>query len=202
MQDAAGPARPVGVSREVSMNEMSIKATWSVTGKKDRQIVRSDWQPSDPIAIEDVRFKVITSVLTDNGTLTEVFRHDWQLDDRPVQHVFQRLLEPGGISAWHMHRLTTDRLFCAFGRVKVVLFDARIAAASHGAVAEFRMGRERPGLLVIPPGVWHGVQSLGTEPALMLNVVDHAYDYEDPDHYRVPQDSPEVPYRFAPLPAR
>src|SRR5262245_29656285 len=118
----------------VSMN--AITGSWSLIGKKDRQLVRSDWQPSDPIAIEGVRFKIIANVLTDNGVLTEVFRFDWQLDGQPVKHVFQRLMEPGAISAWHAHTRTTDRLFCAFGRIKVVLFDARMSSPSHKRVAE------------------------------------------------------------------
>jgi dTDP-4-dehydrorhamnose 3,5-epimerase len=184
------------------MNDMHITDTWSLIGKKDPQLVRSDWQPAKPIGIDGVRFKVISSVLTDNGALTEVFRFDWQLDDRPVKHMFQRLMEPGALSAWHVHAHTTDRLFCAFGRIKVVLYDARMTASSHRSVCEFRMGSERPGILVVPPGIFHGVQNIGSTKALLLNVVDDAYDYEDPDHYRVPQDAPEIPYRFTAPSAR
>ena len=46
-------------------------------------------------------------------------------------------------------------------------------------------------------GIWHGVQNLGTADALMLNFPSRAYDYADPDHYRLPFDSPEIPYQWA-----
>jgi dTDP-4-dehydrorhamnose 3,5-epimerase len=49
---------------------------------------------------------------------------------------------------------------------------------------------------VIPPGVWHGLQNLGSGDALMLNLPTAAYVYEDPDHYRLPFDTEEIPYRW------
>jgi len=54
----------------------------------------------------------------------------------------------------------------------------------------------RPTLLVVPTGIWHGVQNLGSTDVLMLNMPSNAYDYEDPDHYRLPFDTPEIPYSW------
>jgi dTDP-4-dehydrorhamnose 3,5-epimerase len=49
----------------------------------------------------------------------------------------------------------------------------------------------------LPPiGVWHGIQNLGSSDALMLNWPSRAYDYQDPDHYRLPYDSPDIPYQW------
>jgi dTDP-4-dehydrorhamnose 3,5-epimerase len=44
--------------------------------------------------------------------------------------------------------------------------------------------------------VWHGIQNLRQSPAVVLNLVDQAYSYEDPDHWRLPWDSPQIPFRF------
>jgi dTDP-4-dehydrorhamnose 3,5-epimerase len=30
----------------------------------------------------------------------------------------------------------------------------------------------------------------------VINIVDRAYDYHDPDHWRVPDDSPHIPFSF------
>jgi dTDP-4-dehydrorhamnose 3,5-epimerase len=54
----------------------------------------------------------------------------------------------------------------------------------------------RPTLVVIPPGVWHGLQVLSAEAATFVNFFDRAYDYSDPDDWRLPLDSPEIPYAF------
>jgi dTDP-4-dehydrorhamnose 3,5-epimerase len=138
----------------------------------------------------------ITNVLTRNGCLTEAWRQDWELDDLPVGQVFQRILESGATSAWHSHAVTTDRLFCASGRIVLALYDARVDSSTHNKAIDFRLGMERPAVIVVPPGVWHGVKNVGSTPALFLNVVDVAYDYDDPDHYRLPVDTPLIPYQL------
>jgi dTDP-4-dehydrorhamnose 3,5-epimerase len=59
---------------------------------------------------------------------------------------------------------------------------------------ELHAGDVRPALVVLPPGVWHGLQNLGTIDALVLNCPTEAYNYADPDHYRLPYDTAEIPY--------
>src|SRR5437016_2217812 len=54
--------------------------------------------------------------------------------------------------------------------------------------------KEWPCLVMIPPGIWHGLQCLGNTDALLLNCPTEAYNYADPDHYRLPWDTPEIPY--------
>ena len=172
-------------------------AEWNFSGTKDIQTTHANWNLAVTPHIHGVEMKQITNVLTDDGTLTEIYRKDWQLDDLPVEQVFQKIMSPGGISAWHAHNKATDRLFCGYGRIKVVLYDARKQSPTEGQLSVHRLALERPALLVIPPGVWHGVQAVSDTPAIVINAVDVAYDYEDPDHWRLPSDSPQIPYQFA-----
>ncbi len=146
--------------------------------------------------IEGVRLKNLRHVVKEQGHLTEIFRRNWTLDERPVEQVFQVTLMPGQITAWHAHQYTLDRLFVNLGTIKIVLFDGRPESPSRGLVNEFKMGLLRPSLLVIPPQVWHGVQNIGSEQGQIINLVDRAYQYTDPDHWRLPQDSPSVPYQW------
>lgn len=164
-------------------------------GVKDRQSVTSDWELLQE-RIDGVRVREVKHVPKGNGYLTEVFRNDWELDGHGVDQVFQNVLLPGGISGWHVHRFTTDRIFVTHGLMKVVLYDARTASPTHGRIDELHLGALRPALVVVPPGVWHAVQNVSHEPAALLNLVDRAYRYEDPDHWRLPIDTPEVPYSF------
>jgi dTDP-4-dehydrorhamnose 3,5-epimerase len=173
-----------------------MTSNWTVSGPKDPQLVSPDWNPVEPLGIDGVTAKQITNVLTNDGYLTEIWRADWALDGGAIGQVFQRVIEPGGVSGWHAHGETVDRLFCAFGRVRLGLYDARQDSPTHGRSAQLRLGRERPALVIVPPGVWHAVANVGTEPAVFVNAVDHAYTYDDPDHYRVPIDSPQIPVAF------
>jgi dTDP-4-dehydrorhamnose 3,5-epimerase len=63
-------------------------------------------------------------------------------------------------------------------------------------INHFRFGAMRPALVVVPPKVWHGVQNIGPSAALLINAVDKAYQYEGPDHWRLPADSADVPFKF------
>lgn len=167
---------------------------WSVVGPKDSQLVRPDWSPTDVVPIEGVTPRAITNVLTNDGYLTEIWRAEWEGTEAGIGQVFQRVIDPGAASGWHVHEHTTDRLFCATGRVFVALFDGRTASTTHRAVATFRLGVERPAAITVPPGVWHAVRNIGSSTAVFLNVVDRAYDYEDPDHFRLPIDTPLIPF--------
>jgi dTDP-4-dehydrorhamnose 3,5-epimerase len=163
---------------------------------RDRQSITADWQQIDAGLIDGVALFEMKSVITQSGYLTEIYRADWKLDEACVEQVFQTVFEPGGISAWHAHELTRDRLFVAFGAMRIVLYDARPDSPSCGRLNELRLGSVRPGLVTVPPKVWHGVQNLSTDRALLLNLVDRSYRYEHPDHYRLPDDTDRIPYRF------
>lgn len=163
--------------------------------QKDPQSIRPDWLPAQQI-LQDVKVIEVRNVNTCNRMLTEVFRSDWKIDDAPVDQVLQVTLGPGEISAWHVHRQTRDRLFVNHGAVRIVLYDARRASSTYGGVNEFRFGSHRPALVLVPPGVWHGIQNMRERASRVLNLVDRAYSYEDPDHWRLPLDSPSIPYRF------
>jgi dTDP-4-dehydrorhamnose 3,5-epimerase len=164
--------------------------------EKDSQSITKEWQFTGQRIIDGVAVKEITNVPKETGYLTEVYRREWALDEEDVDQVFQVALHPGGVSAWHVHAETIDRLMVNHGQVKVALYDAREGSPTHREVNVFRVGKLRPCLIVVPPGVWHGVKNLAPETSLVLNLVDRAYRYEDPDHYRLPRDTEEIPYRI------
>lgn len=171
---------------------------WLISGaKRDKQSVSDDWMPTGQRLIDGVRVREIRSVITGYGVLTEIYRSDWRLDDGTVGQAFQAVLNPGAISAWHAHEATTDRLFVSCGLIHIVLFDARTDSPTHGLINHFRFGTARPAVVSVPPRVWHGIRSLSSEPSTLINIVDVPYNYADPDHWRVPFDSPDIPYRFS-----
>lgn len=171
--------------------------TKDLLGRKHQQSVTPDWRFVNASAIEGVAIKEVAHVPVDSGYLTELVRVEWLGENARIDQVFQRVLEPGAISAWHRHAETTDRLFCSLGQILLVLYDGRVDSPTHGTVSEHRIGTLRPTLVVVPPGVWHGVKNAGSQPAALINIVDRAYNYTDPDHWSVPYDeSSGIPYRF------
>ncbi len=165
--------------------------------EKDKQSITNDWKPAHQKLIEGVVVTEVKNVMKSNGYLTEIYRREWESEGLPIDQVFQIMMQPGGISAWHVHQFTTDRLFANQGTLKIVLYDGREDSPTYGQIDEFRCGALRPMLIMVPPKVWHGVQNYTHEPALLLNMVDQAYQYEDPDHWRVSEDTSAIPYSFS-----
>jgi dTDP-4-dehydrorhamnose 3,5-epimerase len=166
---------------------------WQVKGAtRDVQSITRDWQLVRQDLIEGVEVRQVANVMTEYGRLTELHRSEW--DDESVGQVFQSVFCLGGISAWHAHEHTLDRLFVAAGSMLIVLYDARAGSTSFGRANYFRFGEHRPAIVRVPPRVWHGVKNVGAETSMLVNIVDNAYAYEDPDHYRVPVDSEEIPF--------
>jgi dTDP-4-dehydrorhamnose 3,5-epimerase len=175
------------------------KKHWLVEdARRDRQSITRDWAKSDVKLIDGVIHRETRPVMTNYGYLVEMYRAEWfSVGDQKIDQVFMSCLAPRALSAWHAHGETTDRIFIASGSARIVLFDGREGSPTRGTINEFRVGSIRPALLVIPPRVWHGVQNVDTtEPLVLLNAVDQAYRYEEPDHWRVPPDSPSIPYAF------
>lgn len=175
----------------------TTKPSWQLPGAtRDGQSVTPDWRPAAPPVIPDVSILESRWVNKGNGRLTELFRGDWFEGAAAIGQVFHVVLNGNGVSAWHVHERTTDRIFIASGHVRLVLYDARSESPAAGRVMEVLLSEHRPQLVVIPPGIWHGVQNLDHVPALIVNMPDRAYDYRHPDHWRLPPDTSEIPHRF------
>jgi dTDP-4-dehydrorhamnose 3,5-epimerase len=108
----------------------------------------------------------------------------------------------GTIKAWHIHKVQTDYWFVVSGVVKAAVckihetskdgtkFSSSQAAAKYGYYGdteEFLMGdNQTPFVLVIPPGVAHGLKVL-QGPAILMYVTSETYNPEDEG--RIPYDA-------------
>jgi dTDP-4-dehydrorhamnose 3,5-epimerase len=95
-----------------------------------------------------------------------------------------------------MHRIQTDRYLVVGGRLRVVLYDGRRASPTFERINEIHFGNESPGLLRIPPGVWHADHATGDDEAVVLNLPTHAYDRGRPDKYRLDPHGGDIPFDF------
>ena len=65
---------------------------------------------------------------------------------------------------------------------------------SVGRIAEFFFTEATPGLLAIPPGVWHADQNWGKTDAHIVNFPTHPYDHANPDKFRIDPHSDVIPF--------
>ena len=142
------------------------------------------------LPIEGVQFRPTRPVPHEDGVLTEVVRASWDvLEDRPLSQVHITTTFPERIRAWGLHQVSIDRLFVVSGLVKVAVFDGRLDSPTHGRVFEVVLSERNPGLLIIPPDLYHGWKNIGVTEAVIINMPTEMYDYENPDALDMPWDS-------------
>jgi dTDP-4-dehydrorhamnose 3,5-epimerase len=112
----------------------------------------------------------------------------------PVVYAYEIMIRSGRIKGWGMHERQTDRYFSSDGKIRVVLYDGRSDSESHGRIAQFFFTETTPGLLAIPPGVWHADQNWGDTDARLVNFPTRPYDPADPDKYRIDPHADVIPF--------
>lgn len=145
--------------------------------------------------IDGVAIKELTLHADERGFLVELLREDDPLFTRFGQATLS-LNYPGVVRAWHWHEEQDDLWAVVKGMIKAVLYDPREGSPTRGQVQEFFLGEQNPILLRIPVGVIHGYKTIGPEPSLLVYFVTKAYDRENPDEYRLPWDTPDIPYNW------
>src|SRR6266542_5378801 len=126
--------------------------------------------------IEGVIWKPLVKYHDTRGWLCELYRHD-ELPDvyHPVMAYFS-MTEPGVARGPHEHVDQAD-YFCFLGpsHFKIYLWDWRPASPTYLARQIEVAGVERPMALIVPPGVVHAYQNVGTEPGLVFNAPNRLY---------------------------
>jgi dTDP-4-dehydrorhamnose 3,5-epimerase len=144
-------------------------------------------------SIEDIKIKYIRVIQDERGWLMEILRNDDKIFQEFGQ-IYISTAYPEVVKGWHYHKKQTDNFTCIHGMMKVVLYDARESSNTNGKIMEFFIGEKKPILISVPPGIYHGFKNIGTDIAFLLNIPTKPYNYQEPDEYRLPPDSNEVPY--------
>jgi dTDP-4-dehydrorhamnose 3,5-epimerase and related enzymes len=143
--------------------------------------------------IEGVHVKQQRLNTDERGFLMEIMRPDWDVF-RKFGQVYVTSAYPGVVKAWHYHKNQWDNFVCVRGMMKVALYDDREGSPTKGAINEFIIGERNSHLIQIPPLVYHGFKCISTEEALIVNVPTEMYHYDQPDEFRLPPDTEEIPY--------
>jgi len=143
--------------------------------------------------IEGVKTKKLKVIPDERGFLLEILRNDDEMFEKFGQ-VYVTTAYPSIVKAWHYHKKQTDNFTCVKGMMKVALYDNREDSPTYKEINEFFIGEKNPLLIKVPPFVYHGFKAIGDETAYFLSIPTLPYNYEDPDEYRLPPDTKEIPY--------
>ena len=146
--------------------------------------------------IAGVEIKPLVRHADDRGYLAELLRAD-----EPIYSGFGQanvtLTYPGVVKAWHYHKEQDDLWVCVKGMIRAAMYDMREGSATFGQVQELYLGDHNPLLVKIPIDVAHGYKVVGHESAILIYFVTAPYDRAHPDEYRIPWDSPDIPFDWS-----
>jgi len=146
--------------------------------------------------IEGVQIKQLKVHCDERGRLMELLRRDDKIFKKFGQ-VYMTTCYPGVVKGWHYHKKQTDHFVCVKGMIKLVLFDSRKKSKTYKEVNEFFLGIHNPILVQVPTWVYHGFKGVSEEEAVVINTITEPYHYANPDEFRVPAHSKEIPYDWA-----
>ena len=151
-------------------------------------------------SIDGVIWKPLKKFHDGRGWLCELFRHDdLPVEFHPVMAYISMTL-PGVARGPHEHAEQAD-CFCFLGpsNFKMYLWDNRPSSPTFRAYQTEIVGAVRPMLIVIPAGIVHAYQNVGSEPGLVYNCPNRLYKglgrKEPVDEIRHEADA-DSPYRL------
>jgi dTDP-4-dehydrorhamnose 3,5-epimerase len=145
--------------------------------------------------IEGVMTKKLKVIPDERGRLMEILRTDDEMF-RKFGQVYMTTAYPGVVKGWHYHKKQYDNMAVVKGMMKIVLYDGRRDSSTYGEINEFFAGEHNPVLIHIPPFVCHGFKCISQEEAIVVNTPSEAYDYREPDEFRVHPHDNDIPYEW------
>jgi dTDP-4-dehydrorhamnose 3,5-epimerase len=162
--------------------------------KQDEETVRE----GAPVAkmLDGLVFHESIAHRDDRGSLTELFDPRWTWHPKPFAFCHQIIIHPGAVKGWGLHKIQEDRYFVVEGEMEVVMYDPRSESSTCGQICRVILAADRPRLMNVPTYVWHAAHNIGTGICRVINFPTIAYDPKNPDKYRLPLDTPLIPFSF------
>lgn len=177
------------IEQDLRAEHARLRAAASPVLPATRKAAKLLEEPLDGVIVAKLR-----RVTNDKGGLQEIWREDDPFT-LTARQAYTTTTLPGVIKAWYKHRSQTDQVTTLSGSGRLVLFDARDRNKVSAPVV-IEMTTEDPVFVVVPPGIWHGFQTTGDQPLVLLHLNNKAFDHARTDEVRLPQDDPAIPYRW------
>ncbi len=127
-------------------------------------------------AIEGIIWKQLSFYRDPRGWLVELFRHDEMAKEYHPVMCYISMTLPGIARGPHEHIDQAD-YFCFIGPsdFKVFLWDTRKNSPTYGNKEVRVVGESSPFGLIVPAGVVHAYQNVGTQSGIVFNAPNRLY---------------------------
>ena len=134
----------------------------------------------------------------ERGTVCELYDERWSFSEDPVVFAYLFTIRPGMAKGWGVHHEHEDRYAFLNGELELVLYDGREDSTTSGLESRFVLSCHHRRLLSIPRGVWHAERNIGSVDVQVVNFPTIPYDHANPDKYRLPLGTDELPVTLGP----
>lgn len=162
---------------------------------RDVQTVTPDGKTT-PALIQGVSFREAVTHADERGSVVEVFDPRWNWHPDPLVFAYSFTIRPGYMKGWNLHKQHEDRYFILQGEMELVLYDVRPESPTCGKINRIILTEQNRRLVNIPKFVWHADRNIGQRDVVAMNFPTLPYEHANPDKYRLPIDTPLIPYKF------
>jgi len=162
---------------------------------RDQQTVDRSGRSTKAIT-EGLTIRPLTTHVDDRGSVMEMFDPRWNWHPDPVVFAYMFTIRPGVVKGWGLHKEHEDRYCLMQGELELILYDVRPDSSTCGQICKIYLSETSRCLINIPQFVWHADRNIGGRDAVVVNFPTIQYDHTNPDKYRLPLDTPMIPYKF------
>ena len=126
--------------------------------------------------IDGVIYRVLECFRDHRGWVIELWRSDKSEPSINPAMFYVSHTNPQVLRGPHEHRFQTDCFaFIGPGLFRIYLWDNRKGSSTYYHHIQFEFGEEKPGMIIIPPGVVHAYRNISSTPGLVMNCPDALY---------------------------
>jgi dTDP-4-dehydrorhamnose 3,5-epimerase len=164
---------------------------------RDRQTVTPDGEKVASLPEAMIVRELVTHV-DERGSVCELYDPRWGVSAEEMVFAYIFTIRPGMAKGWGVHHQHDDRYAFLCGEAELALYDAREDSATAGQEFRVVLSELHRRLITIPRGVWHAERNLGQTDVMVVNFPTIPYDHANPDKFRLPLDTDELPVHLGP----
>jgi dTDP-4-dehydrorhamnose 3,5-epimerase len=134
----------------------------------------------------------------ERGTVCELYDERWGISPEALVFAYLFTIRPGMAKGWGMHEQHDDRYTFLTGELELAFYDARAGVSTSGHGSRLVLSSAHRQLVTIPRGVWHAERNIGAVDVQVVNFPTSPYDHANPDKYKLPLDTDELPVALGP----
>jgi dTDP-4-dehydrorhamnose 3,5-epimerase len=184
-----------GISMNKPDRAASLLDQTLAAASRDKQTVTPESKTIAPL-VEGVRIREVPTHTDERGSVVEIYDLRWKWHQAPLVSAHCFTVRPGFVKGWGLHKTHEDRYFILQGYMDLVLYDPRPESSTCGQVCRIPMSELNRRMVNIPKFVWHAEHNVGSTDVVVIDMPTEPYDHANPDKYRLPIDTPLIPYSF------